>query len=616
MNISANLLLSRKADATNRKGAHTLPLERNMDYMKKILVLEDEPSIRSFVVINLRRSGYEPIEAATGEEALEKLKQNPDTLVALLDVMLPDIDGFEVCRRIRATGSKMGILMLSAKSQEMDKITGLMTGADDYVTKPFSPAELLARVDALYRRIGGSENTEDVLSSGPFVLHLRSRTLDKNSEHIRLTQTEFAIMKLFMENPGRALSREDILHAVWGADYNGEVKIVDVTSAACASRSRTTRPNRNTSPPSGATAISGATEAMQDVTPTPAGEPKQENTFRGLFSRMAMGQCVHAALCVAIGAAIGLSAGRVSTALGIILGILAAAAGAVICALWFRRHVSRPVEQITEVTRTIAGGRYGTELPVQRDDELGRLATAINELSQEISRSEKMQSEFISSISHELRTPLTAITGWSETLMFDTAIQGDSRRGIAIISKEAARLTSLVEELLEFTRIQDGRFNLSMELLDIESELEDTIFTYQELLRQDGMQLIYNPPEEEIPLVPGDPERLKQVFLNILDNAAKYARDGKTIEVSVFSDSEAATIQFRDHGPGIPENELPHVKEKFFKGEKHKARGSGIGLAVCDEIITRSGGTLTIANAPGGGTLVSVRLPFAPESGN
>ena len=356
---------------------------------------------------------------------------------------------------------------------------------------------------------------------------------------------------------------------------------------------------------------------MQDPTPIPAAEPKAKTLyafFRDLFSRMAIGQCVHAALCVAVGAAIGLSTGRTSTALGIVLGVLAAAIGATICALWFRRRVSRPVEQITEVTRAIAGGRYGTELPVQRDDELGRLAIAINELSQEISRSEKMQSEFISSISHELRTPLTAITGWSETLMFDTAIQGDSRRGISIIAKEAARLTSLVEELLEFTRIQDGRFNLNMELLDIESELEDTIFTYQELLRQDGMQLIYNPPEEEIPLVPGDPERLKQVFLNILDNAAKYACDGKTIEVSVFSDTEAATIQFRDHGPGIPDSELPHVKEKFFKGEKHKARGSGIGLAVCDEIITRSGGTLTIGNAPGGGTLVSVRLPFAVES--
>ena len=154
--------------------------------------------------------------------------QHPDILVALLDVMLPDIDGFEVCRRIRATGSKMGIIMLSAKSQEMDKITGLMTGADDYVTKPFSPAELTARVDALYRRIGGGDNAEDALSSGPFLLHLHSRTLDKNGEHIRLTQTEFSIMKLFLNNPGRALSREEILSAVWGEDYKGEVKIVDV----------------------------------------------------------------------------------------------------------------------------------------------------------------------------------------------------------------------------------------------------------------------------------------------------------------------------------------------------------------------------------------------------
>jgi DNA-binding response OmpR family regulator len=196
--------------------------------MKKILVLEDEPSIRSFVVINLHRNGYEPIEAATGEEAMERIRQHPDILVALLDVMLPDIDGFEVCRRIRATGSKMGIIMLSAKSQEMDKITGLMTGADDYVTKPFSPAELTARVDALYRRIGGGDNAEDALSSGPFLLHLHSRTLDKNGEHIRLTQTEFTIMKLFMNNPGRALSREEILSAVWGEDYSGEVKIVDV----------------------------------------------------------------------------------------------------------------------------------------------------------------------------------------------------------------------------------------------------------------------------------------------------------------------------------------------------------------------------------------------------
>ncbi len=198
--------------------------------MKKVLVLEDESSIRSFVVINLKRSGYEPIEAETGEQALELLEQNPDVKVALLDVMLPGIDGYEVCRRIRATDSRIGIIMLTAKAQEMDKVTGLMTGADDYVTKPFSPAELTARVDALVRRASVDEAPEDVseLHQGPFRLNTRNRTLEKNGQRIKLTQIEYAIMKLFMDNPGRALSREEILNAVWGRDYFGELKIVDV----------------------------------------------------------------------------------------------------------------------------------------------------------------------------------------------------------------------------------------------------------------------------------------------------------------------------------------------------------------------------------------------------
>ncbi|MBQ4427706.1 MAG: response regulator transcription factor [Oscillospiraceae bacterium] len=198
--------------------------------MKKILVLEDEQSIRSFVVINLKRSGYEPIEAATGAEALQKMKENPDIKVALLDIMLPDIDGFEVCRQIRATNSKMGIIMLTARTQEMDKVTGLMTGADDYVTKPFSPAELTARVDALIRRVGDGEEEapKDELVQGPFHLNTHSRTLEKNGEKVKLTQVEYSIMKLFMDNPGRALSREDILNSVWGRDYFGELKIVDV----------------------------------------------------------------------------------------------------------------------------------------------------------------------------------------------------------------------------------------------------------------------------------------------------------------------------------------------------------------------------------------------------
>ena len=196
---------------------------------KKVLVLEDEASIRSFVVINLGRAGYEVLEAECGEQALALLQEQKDIGVALLDIMLPDIDGFEVCRRIRGTGSKIGIIMLTSRTQEVDRVTGLMTGADDYVTKPFSPTELIARIDALFRRIGDvvSEDTDHIVS-GPFVLNTRNRTVDKNGVRIKLTQVEYTIMKFFMDNPGKAISREDMLAAVWSSDYFGELKIVDV----------------------------------------------------------------------------------------------------------------------------------------------------------------------------------------------------------------------------------------------------------------------------------------------------------------------------------------------------------------------------------------------------
>lgn len=197
--------------------------------MKKVLILEDEVNIRSFVVINLKRAGYDVIEAGTGADALNCVASNPDIGVAILDIMLPDIDGFEVCRQIRATNKQMGIIMLTARTQEMDKVTGLMTGADDYVTKPFSPAELTARIDALYRRIGGDVSAvPELISQGPFAMNTRNHTLEKNGERIRLTQVEYAILRLFMLNPGRALAREEILASVWGKEYDGELKIVDV----------------------------------------------------------------------------------------------------------------------------------------------------------------------------------------------------------------------------------------------------------------------------------------------------------------------------------------------------------------------------------------------------
>ena len=192
--------------------------------MKRILVCEDEASIREFVVINLKRSGYEVVEAGSGEEALKKFDEDRDGIdMALLDIMLPGMDGFAVCRELRQRSESMGIIMLTARTQEMEKVGGLMMGADDYVTKPFSPSELVARVDALQRRVAAVRARNEVnyleeLHSGDFILNLRSRTLKKRGQPVELTQVEFQIMEYFFTNPGKALSRTDILTRVWGEE--------------------------------------------------------------------------------------------------------------------------------------------------------------------------------------------------------------------------------------------------------------------------------------------------------------------------------------------------------------------------------------------------------------
>lgn len=294
-------------------------------------------------------------------------------------------------------------------------------------------------------------------------------------------------------------------------------------------------------------------------------------------------------------------------------------AGAVIIVLmiligmFFIRSVVVPIREITSVTRRIAGGSYGIQITKAYKDEIGEMVDSINEMSTKVSQAEKTQTEFISSVSHELRTPLTAITGWGETLSYDDALDEDAKRGVGIILKEARRLTKMVEELLEFTRMQDGRFTLNVEKIDVGVELEDSIFTYQELLRQDEIELVYDPYEDELPLINGDPARLKQVFLNLLDNASKYGRDGKRIIVTIGLEGDWVYINIRDFGPGIPEDELEHVKMKFYKGSSSKARGSGIGLAVCDEIVKYHGGELELKNAEDGGLLATVKLPVDQE---
>lgn len=204
--------------------------------MKRILIAEDEAVIRDFIVINLKRNGYEVVEAENGRVAIEKYDEcNGDFDIALLDIMMPEVDGLEVCKYLRQKSSTIGIMMLTAKSQEMDKVTGLLVGADDYVIKPFSPSELMARVDAIYRRVSlnkdieeKTKKTSDIMVSGEFTLNMRTRSLLKNDVPVELTQVEFQIMEYFMSNPEVSLSRLDILRYVWGDDYYGDEKVVDV----------------------------------------------------------------------------------------------------------------------------------------------------------------------------------------------------------------------------------------------------------------------------------------------------------------------------------------------------------------------------------------------------
>ena len=277
---------------------------------------------------------------------------------------------------------------------------------------------------------------------------------------------------------------------------------------------------------------------------------------------------------------------------------------------YYVQSVLEPLSQIAEKARMIAGGSYGIQIPTKYDDEIGELAETINEMSMKINQNEKTQTEFISSLSHELRTPLTAITGWSETLLQDEGLDESTHRGMKIIHREAGRLTEMVLSLLDFTRIQDGRMTLNMEMADLRSEFEDTVFMYGSRLEADGIHLEYIDNEDDIPEVSCDPQRMRQVFLNILDNASKHGGEGSRIDAEICSLDDSIAVRIRDYGPGIPEDEIPLVKKKFYKGSS-KARGSGIGLAVCDEIVEMHGGQLILENAPGGGTLVTIQLPVS-----
>ncbi len=275
--------------------------------------------------------------------------------------------------------------------------------------------------------------------------------------------------------------------------------------------------------------------------------------------------------------------------------------------MYFIRSIVYPIRSIGDMTKQFAKGDFSERIKKESDDELGELCDSINYMADELSNTEQMKNEFISSVSHELRTPLTAIKGWTETVTSMYEDKETFKKGMRVITSETERLSQMVEELLDFSRIQDNRLTLIMDTIDILAELGETVLIYQERARALGIKLDYYEPEM-LSFVYGDKNRLRQVFINIVDNAIKYSDKGDTVSVEAYEEHGEICISISDTGMGISAEDLPKVKTKFFKAN-HTRRGSGIGLAVADEIIQRHGGTLTINSEQGVGTTVLITLP-------
>lgn len=279
---------------------------------------------------------------------------------------------------------------------------------------------------------------------------------------------------------------------------------------------------------------------------------------------------------------------------------------------YFIRSIVNPVKNITNLAGHIASGDFSIRLEKQHDDEIGDLMDSINAMASELALSEHAKNDFISSVSHELRTPLTAIKGWSETVLTCCATdEAMMKRGLGIIINETERLSGLVEQLLDFSRLQSGRMVMNFQTLDIVAEIDDVVFMFAEKAKKEGKRLTFYEPEEAIPVM-GDRDKLKQVIIIIIDNAMKYSESGGEIYVYTSVEDDKVTIGVRDHGCGIPADQLDKVTQRFYKANTDKG-GFGIGLAVADEIINRHNGEINIDSVEGDGTNVTVTLPIVRQ---
>ena len=280
--------------------------------------------------------------------------------------------------------------------------------------------------------------------------------------------------------------------------------------------------------------------------------------------------------------------------------------------LFFVKSIVKPIRDVSNVARTIAMGNLDARLEVNKNDEIGELCDAINYMASELSQSENIKNDFISSVSHELRTPLTAIRGWGETAKMSLDSDPELvKRGLDVVLSEADRLSGLVEELLDFSRMQTGRLTLISQPVSVMQILKESADMYLELAKKQDIELVFTEIPEDYTVM-GDPNRIKQVFINIIDNAVKYTQAGGQVLIESVKEEGCVRVTVTDTGVGIPAQDIDRVKEKFYKANK-TVRGSGIGLAVADEIIKQHGGLLFIESTENVGTTVTIVLPIYEE---
>src|SRR6188472_3918858 len=633
----------------------------------RILVVDDETSIVDAVATALRYEGFEVEEAATGREALSAVTRfDPDLIV--LDWMLPDIDGIEVGRRLREQGQRNAILFLTAKDAVENKVAALRAGGDDYVTKPFSLAEVVARVQAILRRTGG-DLPGDVLRYADLTLDESRHEVFRGDTRLQLTATEFALLRFFLLNPRRVLSKGQILQNVWRYDFRGNSNVVETNVATYSTLSsylldrtdstldQTAETLRRPGPGGGirsappgtfvqVRSLDGDTVVATFSGATLPGASVPAPKLPGTVKPPTLNRSREAVRYFTVGGAHGGTEYRVRASIAqddeamllvasslrdvnstlhrllaielvVTALVLAAIAG---LGLWLVRLGLRPLDAIGETASAIAAGDLSRRVErAEERTEVGRLGLALNSMLARIESSFRAQEaserklrRFVADASHELRTPLSAVRAYSELYDRGAAERPDDlERSMQGISRESERMSVLVEDLLLLARLDDGR-PLEREPVELDEVVGEAVETAQAVDPERAIELHAEPAT-----VLGDRVRLRQIVDNLLANVRAHTPAGTPASVSVRRKNGSAEIAVTDAGPGLDEEHLEHLFERFYRADASRSRASGgvgLGLAIVAAVAEAHGGTASASSRPGEGTTVAIALPLARDA--